>query len=49
MINGCTEAAITGIDRVDKTCFGVTEYGKLSKKAKDFLKKLRTISAALSP
>ena len=23
---------------VDKTCFGVTEYGKLTKKAKDFLK-----------
>jgi adenylosuccinate synthase len=39
MINGCTQAAITGIDRVDKSCFGVTEYGKLSKKAKDFLKK----------
>ena len=38
MINGCTQAAITGIDRVDKSCFGVTEYGKLSKKAKDFLK-----------
>jgi adenylosuccinate synthase len=39
MINGCTQAAITGIDRVDKNCFGVTEYGKLSKKAKDFLQK----------
>jgi adenylosuccinate synthase len=39
MINGCTQAAITGIDRVDKNCFGVTEFGKLSKKAKDFLKK----------
>lgn len=39
MINGCTQAAITGIDRVDKNCFGVTEYGKLSKKAKDFLKR----------
>ena len=38
MINGCTQAAITGIDRVDKSCFGVTEYDKLSKKAKDFLK-----------
>ncbi|MFY9800447.1 MAG: adenylosuccinate synthetase [Methanoregula sp.] len=38
MINGCTQAAITGIDRVDKSCFGVTEYGKLTKKAKDFLK-----------
>ena len=38
MINGCTQAAITGIDNVDKACFGVTEYGKLTKKAKDFLK-----------
>ncbi len=38
MINGCTQAAITGIDRVDKTCFGIREYGKLTKKAKDFLK-----------
>jgi adenylosuccinate synthase len=38
MINGCTQAAITGIDHVDKTCFGVTEYEKLTKKAKNFLK-----------
>ena len=38
MINGCSIAAITGIDRVDSACFGVTEYGKLTKKAKDFLK-----------
>ena len=38
MINGCTQAAITGIDRVDKSCFGVTEYGKLTTKAKNFLK-----------
>ena len=38
MINGCTIAAITGIDRVDKECFGATEYGKLTKKARDFLK-----------
>lgn len=38
MINGCTQAAITGIDRVDKACFGATEYGKLTKKAKDFLR-----------
>jgi len=37
MINGCTQAAITGIDKVDHDCFGVTEYGKLSKIAKDFL------------
>jgi len=38
MINGCTQAAITGIDRIDKACFGVTDYSKLTKKAKDFLK-----------
>ena len=38
MINGCTQAAITGIDNVDKACFGVTEYSKLTRKAKDFLK-----------
>ena len=38
MINGCTQAAITGIDHVDKACFGVKEYGKLTKKAKAFLK-----------
>jgi adenylosuccinate synthase len=38
MINGCTQAAITGIDRIDKSCFGVTEYAKLTKKAKDFIK-----------
>jgi len=38
MINGCTQAAITGIDRVDKDCFGLTEYAKLTKKAKDFIK-----------
>jgi adenylosuccinate synthase len=38
MVNGCTQAAITGIDRVDKSCFGVTDYKKLTRKAKDFLK-----------
>ncbi|MGA2917724.1 adenylosuccinate synthetase [Methanoregula sp.] len=38
MINGCTQAALTGIDNVDKACFGATEYAKLTKKAKDFIK-----------
>jgi len=37
MVNGCTQGAITGIDRVDNACFGVTEYGKLTKKAREFL------------
>lgn len=38
MINGCTQAAITGIDHVDSACYGATEYSQLSKKAKDFIK-----------
>ena len=38
MINGCTIAAITGIDRVDSACFGIKDYAKLTKKAKEFLK-----------
>lgn len=37
MINGCTQAAITGIDRVDPDCAGATSYGQLSGKAKAFL------------
>jgi adenylosuccinate synthase len=38
MINGCTQAAITGIDNVDKSCFGATKYSQLTKKARDFVK-----------
>jgi adenylosuccinate synthase len=38
MINGCTQVAITGIDKVDKACFGVTDYEKLTPKALDFLR-----------
>ncbi|MCP1716020.1 adenylosuccinate synthase [Methanocalculus alkaliphilus] len=37
MINGCTQVAITGIDRVDPDCYGVTEYETLSQTAKDFI------------
>jgi adenylosuccinate synthase len=37
MINGCTQAAITGIDRVDPLCFGITDYDKLSEKALAFI------------
>lgn len=37
MINGCTQAAITGIDRVDPTCLGKTRYGDLSERAKRFI------------
>ncbi len=38
MINGCTQAAITGIDKIDSSCSGVTEYSRLSAKAKEFLR-----------
>ncbi len=39
MINGCTQAAITGIDRIDPDCYGCREFGKLSKAAKEFIAK----------
>ncbi|NLH26288.1 MAG: adenylosuccinate synthetase [Methanomicrobiales archaeon] len=39
MINGCTQAAITGIDRVDPHCFGINDYDKLSEKALAFIDK----------
>ncbi|HQJ87894.1 MAG TPA: adenylosuccinate synthetase [Methanoregulaceae archaeon] len=38
MINGCTQAAITGIDKVDHACAGVTEFRRLSPRAKEFLR-----------
>jgi len=38
MVNGCTQAAITGIDRVDEECFGATEYARLTPKAKEFVR-----------
>ena len=40
MINGCTQVAITGIDRVDPDCYGVTEFDRLSKTAKDFIQQV---------
>ncbi|MBN1166535.1 MAG: adenylosuccinate synthetase [Methanospirillaceae archaeon] len=39
MINGCTQAAITGIDHVDPSCFGITSYDALSDEALQFIKK----------
>ncbi|QSZ67452.1 adenylosuccinate synthetase [Methanofollis aquaemaris] len=38
MINGCTIAAITGIDHIDPACFGATSYDELTPKAIEFLK-----------
>ncbi|WP_456487335.1 adenylosuccinate synthetase [Candidatus Alkanophaga liquidiphilum] len=36
-LNGATQIAITGIDRIDPVCRGVTEFEKLSEKAKEFV------------
>jgi adenylosuccinate synthase len=38
MVNGATQAAITGLDRVDPAVRGATEYGQLTEKVKDFVK-----------
>lgn len=36
MINGATMVALSGVDRLDQSCRGVTEYAELSKEVKDF-------------
>jgi adenylosuccinate synthase len=41
MINGATQAAITGLDRYDPSCKGCTDYEKLSDKAKEFVRKIQ--------
>ncbi|MHC1579054.1 MAG: adenylosuccinate synthetase, partial [Candidatus Alkanophagales archaeon] len=40
MVNGATQVAITGIDRVDPACRGVTEFEKLSEKARRFVERV---------
>ncbi len=40
MVNGATQVAITGIDKLDKECYGVTEWEKLTPKAKEFIEKV---------
>ena len=39
MLNGATQIAITGLDKLDPSCRGVTDYDDLSDKAKEFVKK----------
>ena len=36
-INGATQIALTGIDLYDRECRGITDYNKLTAKAKDFI------------
>jgi len=38
MINGATQAAITGLDRIDPAVKGVQDYDKLTEKVKDFVR-----------
>ncbi len=40
MVNGATQVAITGIDKLDKECYGVREWEKLTPKAKEFIEKV---------
>ena len=40
MVNGATQVAITGIDKLDKECYGVTEWEKLTPKAKEFIERV---------
>ncbi|MCP1661613.1 MAG: adenylosuccinate synthetase [Methanocalculus sp. MSAO_Arc1] len=40
MINGCTQVAVTGIDRVDPACYGATDYGQLTETAKVFIRQV---------
>jgi adenylosuccinate synthase len=40
MINGATIVALSGVDRLDPSCKGATEYEELSKEVKDFVAKV---------
>ncbi len=40
MVNGATQVALTGIDKLDKECYGVTEWEKLTPKAKQFVERV---------
>lgn len=42
MINGATQVAITGIDKLDKECYGVTEWEKLTARAKKFIEQVES-------
>jgi len=40
MINGATQIALTGIDKLDKDCYGAKEWGELTTKAKGFIERV---------
>jgi adenylosuccinate synthase len=37
MVNGATQAALTGIDKLDPSCYGAKKWEELSEKAKQFV------------
>ncbi len=39
MINGATQVALTGLDKLDPSCYGMTDYEDLSSKIKEFVRK----------
>ncbi|UZE92800.1 MAG: adenylosuccinate synthetase [Methanosarcinales archaeon] len=39
MVNGATQVALTGLDKLDLSCKGVTDYDKLSDSVKEFVRK----------
>ncbi len=40
MVNGATQVAMTGIDKLDNKCYGVNKWDNLSDKAKKFIEKV---------
>lgn len=38
MVNGATQAALTGLDKLDPSCRGVTDYDKLGDTVKEFVR-----------
>ncbi|MCS7121317.1 MAG: adenylosuccinate synthetase [Archaeoglobaceae archaeon] len=40
IVNGATQIALTGMDKLDKECFGVREWDKLTYKAKKFVEQV---------
>jgi adenylosuccinate synthase len=40
MINGATQIALTGLDKLDTSCYGMTDYDGLSSRIKEFVRKV---------
>jgi adenylosuccinate synthase len=42
MVNGATQAALTGLDKIDPSCRGVRDYSELSEKVKAFVEETKS-------